>query len=195
MPEEEIAEEEKPEPLVRPVSEFFQQLVHVGDPLLRREAQRVTDYDEAKQCVGVLTRAVREIVGAGLAANQLGYDLQIAVAEVRKTDLFPNRPESGLVTLVNPDIVFYGDEIENDWEGCFSVPNYLGLVPRPTKVRVDMESLEGEKITVEFEGYLARVIQHEIDHLKGTVYIDRMKSTGDFVTRENYRKYILKTDG
>jgi peptide deformylase len=191
MPEEEA----KPEPSVRPVSEFFEQLVHVGDPLLRKVAERVTDYHRARECADLLTRAVREIIGAGLAANQLGIDLQMAVAEVRKTDLFPNRPESGLVVLVNPEIVSYGDESEDDWEGCFSVPNYVGLVSRPTKVRVDMESLEGENISIEFEGYLARVIQHEIDHLQGKVYIDRMRSTKDFFTRENYRKYVLKTEG
>src|SRR5277367_2372042 len=189
MPEVED-EEEKPAAAARPASEFFNQLVHIGNPLLRRVMQPVTDYAQAKEYADLLLRAVREIVGAGLAANQLGIDLQLAVAEVRKTDLFPNRPESGLVTLVNPEIVSYGAEYEDDWEGCFSVPNYVGLVPRSKKIRVNMETLDGESITVDFEGYLARVIQHEIDHLHGKVYIDRMLSTKNFFTRENYRKYI-----
>jgi len=189
MPEEETA------PVARPPSEFLKQMVHVGNPLLRREAERVTDYGQAKEYADLLAHAVRDIIGAGLAANQLGIDLQIAVAEVRKTDLFPNRPESGLVTLVNPDIISYGAEFDDDWEGCFSIPGYVGLVPRATKVRVQMESLDGERMTVDFEGYLARVIQHEIDHLKGRVYIDRMLSQKHFYTRENYRKYILKTEG
>jgi len=194
MPEVED-EEEKPAAAARPASEFFNQLVHIGNPLLRRVMQPVTDYAQAKEYADLLLRAVREIVGAGLAANQLGIDLQLAVAEVRKTDLFPNRPESGLVTLVNPEIVSYGAEFEDDWEGCFSIPNYVGLVPRSTKIRVNMESLDGEPMTVDFEGYLARVIQHEIDHLQGKVYMDRMLSTKNFFTRENYRKYILKTEG
>jgi peptide deformylase len=197
MPEEEDNEEgEKSEAVTPPPpSEFFGQLVHVGDPLLRRTAQRVTDYQQAKDYADLLARAVREIVGAGLAANQLGIDLQIAVAWVRKTDLFPNRPESGLVTLINPEIVSYGAEYDDDWEGCFSVPSYVGLVPRSKKIRVNMETLEGESITIDFEGYLARVIQHEIDHLHGKVYMDRLLSTKNFFTRENYRKYILKTEG
>jgi len=187
--------EEKPEVVERPVSQFFEQLVHVGDPLLRRVAKRVDDFGKASQCADLLAIAVKEIIGAGLAANQLGIDLQVAVAHVRKTDLFPHRPESGLVVLVNPEIVSYGAQYEDDWEGCFSVPGYVGLVPRSTKVTVQMNSLKGEAISVDFEGYLARVIQHEIDHLHGTVYIDRMLSSKTFFTRENYRKYVLKTDG
>jgi peptide deformylase len=188
-------EQTKTEEPVRARSAFFDQLVHVGDPLLRREAKRVTDFAQAKECADLLTRAVREIVGAGLAANQLGIDLQVAVIEVRKTEMFPHRPESGLFVLVNPDIVSYGSEVEDDWEGCFSVPHYIGRVTRPNAVRVNMQTVDGEDISIDFEGYVARVAQHEIDHLKGTVYIDRMESMKDFFTRENYRKYVLKTEG
>jgi peptide deformylase len=188
-------EQTKTKESARASSAFFDQLVHVGDPLLRREARRVADFSEAKECAELLTRAVREIVGAGLAANQLGIDLQVAVIEVRKTEMFPHRPESGLIVLVNPEIVSYSLEVEDDWEGCFSVPHYIGRVTRPIGVRVRMQTVDGDDSTVEFEGYVARAVQHEIDHLKGTVYIDRMESMKDFYTRENYRKYILKTEG
>jgi peptide deformylase len=178
----------------RQLSKYWGQLISIGDPILRRKLLPVEDFSEAKAFAETLTEAVREIVGAGLAANQLGIDRQVAVCEVRKTEMFPDRPESPLLILVNPEIVFYSSEKEDDWEGCFSVPGYVGLVPRASKIRLRYQALTGEKREEDFEGYLARVIQHEVDHLNGHVYIDHLRSSYDFISRRNYVKFVMKKE-
>jgi len=174
------------------VEEYYDNLVHVGDPIMRRSCVKVTDFAEATERVDLLTKVVRGIQGAGLAANQYGLDTQVAVAEVRKTELFPDRPEHPLVVLINPEIIFYSDELEWDWEGCFSVPGYLGYVPRSSKIVVRNHNTAGKMSEETYEGYIARVIQHEFDHLQGKVYLDRMPSMDKFVTRKNYQRFIKK---
>ncbi len=174
------------------VEEYFDNLVFVGDPILRRPCTMVTDFAEAAERVTLLTAVVRGIQGAGIAANQYGLDTQVAVAEVRKTDLFPDRPEHQLVVLINPEIIFYSEETELDWEGCFSVPGYLGHVPRSTKIVVRNHTVSGEEREETYEGYIARVIQHECDHLQGKVYLDRMQSMETFITRKNYQRFVKK---
>jgi peptide deformylase len=176
------------------IEEYYENLVHVGDPILRRPCATVKDFKEAQERVTLLTAVVRGIQGAGLAANQYGLDMQIAVAEVRKTALFPDRPEHHLVVLINPEILFYSKVTELDWEGCFSIPGYLGYVPRSTKIVVRNHTLNGETREETYDGYIARVIQHECDHLQGRVYLDRMESMEKFVTRKNYQRFIKKIE-
>lgn len=124
----------------------------------------------------------------GLAAPQLDIPLALAVIEVRKTTLFPNCPESPLTQMVNSALTAVTDERGLDWEGCFSVPGLMGLVPRYQTVEVRYTDPAGRKVTEEYRGYVARVIQHEVDHLEGTLFLDRMESMATLTTVDNYRK-------
>jgi peptide deformylase len=105
---------------------------------------------------------------------------------VRRTDVFPDRPEAGLIQLLNPVVVERSDETTLDWEGCFSVPGYLGRTPRAERITVRCTTESGETVTREFTGYTARVVQHEIDHLDGLVYLDRMPDLTSLTTAQNY---------
>ena len=161
-------------------------LVELGHPLLRRQAKRVTSFESSSACSNLMVEKLRQLEGAGLAANQLGIDLQIMIVEVRQTELFPDRPISPLYVMANPTIKQHSEESEEDWEGCLSVPGLLGLVPRFKSIEVEYNTADGASRTERFDGYVARVIQHEIDHLNGKVYLDRMTSMQSLTTRDNY---------
>lgn len=132
---------------------------------------------------------LRALSGAGIAANQLGEPLAVVVVEVRKTDFFPDRPESPLYVMINPEILETSNDTEDDWEGCYSVPGLMGRVPRTSSVRVRYVTPEGESKDERFAGYLSRVIQHECDHLDGRLFLDRMHSMESVSTIENYAKF------
>jgi len=161
-------------------------LVTVGDPTLRQGAAVVTDYREISTLCDRLVDLLRELNGAGLAAPQIGVAARVIVVEVRKTDLFPNRPESPLYVMINPRIKQTSEEIEEGWEGCFSVPGLMGLVPRFKSILLEYSTADGTMKEESFDGYLARVIQHECDHLDGTIFLDRMTSMKSITTVANY---------
>ena len=127
--------------------------------------------------------------GAGLAAPQIGEAVAAVVVEVRKTDLFPDRPESPLYQMANPKVISASEHTEPGWEGCFSVPGLMGIVYRPRQIEVTYQDAEGRDERGMFEGYLARVIQHEVDHLQGIVFLDRMTSMQSLTTTENYARF------
>ena len=173
------------------------EVVKIGTPLLRARVKPIIDFSGAQEYCDLLTSGLRELAGAGLAANQLGIDANIFVAEVRKTDMFPDREESGLHVLLNAEISEHSEETNFDWEGCFSVPGYLGQVPRYSWITVQYHDMTGMAHETKVHGYLARVFQHEIDHLAGHVYLDRMNSMLSLTTRENYMAELnkRKTEG
>lgn len=160
-------------------------LILIGDPVLRRRARPVTDLGEAPALIERLAGLLAEIRGAGLAAPQIGIPLQALVVEVRPNADFPDRPVSPLIAMVNPRITASSEDEESDWEGCFSVPGLVGIVPRATWIQVDHQDPDGTRREQRYEGYVARVIQHEIDHLHGIFFLDRMPNLLSLTTIEN----------
>ncbi|MEU4362352.1 peptide deformylase [Promicromonospora sp. NPDC023987] len=169
-------------------------VVTIGDPRLKAPTTTV-DPAEAGELLQTLTARLRDLRGAGLAAPQIGVSVRAAVVEVRRTDVFPDRPETGLIQLVDPVVVERSDETVLDWEGCFSVPGYMGQVSRAEHLTVRYTTEAGETVTREFTGYPARVVQHEIDHLDGVVYLDRMADLTSLTTTQNYLDHHRPTSG
>jgi peptide deformylase len=165
------------------------EIVTVGDPRLREPAKVVTDVAVIRALADRLVAKLRELNGAGLAANQLGEPEAIVAIEVRKTDVFPYRPESPLYVMVNPTIVEQSEQLVDEWEGCFSIPGLMGKVPRPSRVTVEYTNLDGKRIREDFEGYLARVVQHELSHLEGRDFLDYMTSMESITTVENWLQF------
>lgn len=161
-------------------------IVTVGDPRLKEPTRDVADVAEATSLLQGMTDQLRALNGAGLAAPQVGAAFKVAVIEVRKTDVFPDRPEHPLIQMVNPTIVETGPDSNEDWEGCFSVPGLMGIVPRATDIVVEFTSGDGEQVREHYTGYVARVIQHELDHLDGVEFVDRMTSMESLTTVENF---------
>jgi peptide deformylase len=134
---------------------------------------------------------MREYNGAGLAAPQVHVLKQICVIEVSGNPRYPEAPSIPLTVLVNPRVTPLTDEREDGWEGCLSVPDMRGMVPRLTAVRLEAYDREGQPIELVAKEFFARVIQHETDHLNGVVYLDRMNDFSTLTHLAEWNKYWL----
>jgi peptide deformylase len=155
----------------------------MGDPRLLRLARPVTEFDSdaIHLLVSDLFDTMRAADGAGLAAPQIGVDLQVVIFGTDAPN--PRYPDAPLVprtVLLNPVITPLGEEQEDGWEGCLSVPGLRGLVPRWRRIRYTGFDQYGDAIEREVDGFHARVVQHECDHLIGTLYPMRMRDFRQF---------------
>ena len=158
-------------------------ILKMGDARLLRTAQPVTafDTDALHQLVQDLLDTMRAAQGAGLAAPQIGVDLQVVFfGSGERNPRYPDRPLVPPTVLINPVITPLSDEEANDWEGCLSVPGMRGLVPRWQKIRYTGFDQYGDAIDRVAEGFHARVVQHECDHLWGKLYPMRMRDFTQF---------------
>lgn len=155
----------------------------MGDARLLRTAQSVTDFDSDRLhlLVSDLWDTMRAANGAGLAAPQIGEDWQVVVfGGTGRNPRYPDRPVVPATVLVNPVITPLGDAEEEDWEGCLSVPGLRGKVPRFARIRYTGFDQYGDPIDRTVEGFHARVVQHECDHLWGRLYPTRMRDFTQF---------------
>ena len=166
-------------------------VARLGHPVLRAGARQLTAQEvaapEIQRLLRDMVETMREYNGVGLAAVQVHEPLQIAVLEVADNPRYPDKPAIPLSVLINPLIEPLEQTSEDDWEGCLSVPDMRGRVPRYTKLRVRALNHEGRELDFVASGFHARVIQHEFDHLNGKVYLDRM---GDLSTLAHLQEYI-----
>lgn len=154
-------------------------IITLPNPHLREKSLRVKEInDEIIALVDDMTAAAVDWensrpheISAALAAVQLDYLDRVVIV---RSD-FDDKDDKGFTALINPEIVKYEGVIESDYEGCLSVSNVYGKVPRHTKIRVKATDIDGNEVRFKAEGFLARVIQHEIDHTKGIVFIDHIK--------------------
>lgn len=169
-------------------------VVTIGNPVLREHAQEVKDLSsvEVQQLIDDLIETVIEENGVGIAAPQVSVSQQIMIIASRPSPRYPSAPEMQPTALINPRIVDQSKELEKGWEGCLSVPGIRGLVPRNTWVNVRYQDREGEWIESRYEGFLARIFQHEYDHLIGMTYLDRLESNRDIVSEAEYQNRIVK---
>jgi peptide deformylase len=176
-------------------------IVQAGEAVLRAQAMALTPEDIRSDAVQQLIESMRETMqdapGVGLAAPQVGLSIQLAVIEDRaeyQTGVAPEllaereRTPVPFHVIINPRLTFLGDERLEHFEGCLSVTGYMAAVPRARRVRVECLDDRGEPRVIEASGWYARILQHEIDHLGGTLYVDRM-DTRTFMTLENQRRY------
>lgn len=168
-------------------------LVTIGDPRLKAPTTEIHDIAEVRDLLEAMTGRLRSLKGAGLAAPQIGACVKAVVVEVRRTDVFPDRPECPLICMVNPVVVERDDAEVIDWEGCFSVPGVMGLVPRSSAILVRYLDQDGQAVERGFDGYVARVVQHEIDHLDAVEFVDRMRDMTSLTTVQNYLDHHRNT--
>ena len=153
-------------------------IARMGHPVLRRKAESVADptAPEIKHLIADMTETLADIGGAGLAAPQVHVPLRVVIFQVPPQRLTgrPDDQAQDLTALINPVIEPLGDEKELGWEGCLSVPGLKGAVPRFARIRYRGVTPEGAAIDRTVEGFHARVVQHECDHLDGILYPQRM---------------------
>ena len=153
------------------------EILKMGDPRLLRVAQSVTAFDtpELNALVADMFDTMGAARGAGLAAPQIGVDLQLVIFGFKSNERYPDAPPVPETVLINPKIMPIGDAEEEGWEGCLSVPGLRGVVPRFTRIRYSGFDPQGKLIDREVDGFHARVVQHECDHLIGKLYPMRMR--------------------
>lgn len=168
------------------------EIIRLGHPTLRDVAEPVAEEWFGSGRLADLGRdMVRTMIeenGVGLAAPQVAEGIRLFAYWVPETD---DEPEIPPTILVNPEIRPVGDEIEEGWEGCLSIPGLRGIVPRYRRLKVKARNIEGEPVSLTADGFHARVIQHEHDHLDGIVYLDRMTSNRSLMFEEEWERYIL----
>ncbi|EJN05883.1 peptide deformylase [Herbaspirillum sp. YR522] len=157
-------------------------ILKMGDPRLLRQAQPVTAFGtpELTALVADMFETMRAVNGAGLAAPQIGVDLQLVIFGFGQNQRYPEAPAVPETVLINPRLTPLSDQQEDGWEGCLSVPGLRGVVPRWTQLRYQGFDLDGEPIDRTVDGFHARVVQHECDHLAGILYPMRIRDFSQF---------------
>lgn len=169
------------------------QLLELGHPHLRRQAQPVQNIQspETQQLIDDLLVFVEQVGGMGIAAPQVDVPLQIVILSSKPNSRYPHAPLMPKTVVINPEILILSDEQESGWEGCLSLPGLRGLVPRSNHIQVRYINREGAQIETEYEGFIARVFQHECDHLHGLLFTDRVVSPLDLMSEREWQRQII----
>lgn len=174
-------------------------VARLGHPVLREVAAPVSPEailsPQVQHFIDDLIETMVEYDGAGLAAPQVHVSQQIVVFEVEGNPRYPDAPKIPLTVLINPKITPTTKNTEEDWEGCLSLPDLRGRVPRYTEVRVEAYDRTGKKLNYVARDFEARVIQHECDHLLGKVFLDRMRSMESLSFLREFLRYNADEGG
>lgn len=164
-------------------------------PVLRQIAQPVDSVDDPalQRLIDQLLITVRSANGVGIAAPQLGHSLRVVVVASRPNLRYPHAPTMAPTVLINPRLVSASSTMELGWEGCLSVPGLRGRVPRHQVVKVEYLDRQGQIQHQVWEGFVARIVQHEVDHLDGKLFLDRIQSETDLLSEAAYQAMEIAT--
>ena len=171
-------------------------VARLGHPIVRTAAREVT-VEEIKShdfqlLIDSMVETMHEYSGVGLAATQIHLPIQVAVLEVERNPRYPDAPSVPLTVLINPAVTILDNELIDGYEGCLSIPDLRGIVPRFKRLRVKALGRDAEPLDIIAEDFHARVIQHETDHLKGEVYLDRMRDMRTLAHLLEFQRYVLE---
>lgn len=164
----------------------------LGNPVLRLRAQAVDDVHgtETRQLIAAMRDALAGTQGVGLAAPQIGVSRRIIIVASRPTPRYPHAPDMEPAVMINPGYRPLSATREKGWEGCLSIPGIRALVPRHTDIGIHYTDEHGHLVESELNGFVARIFQHEIDHLDGMVYLDRVEDNRDIFSESEYLKRV-----
>lgn len=168
------------------------EIAKLGNPILRQIALPVSDITDAtfQSLIDSLIETAVSANGVGIAAPQVSQSHRLFIVASRPNPRYPDAPLMEATATINPKIVAHSDEIVKGWEGCLSVPGIRGLVPRYRAIAVEYSDRDGNLQHRELTDFVARIFQHELDHLNGILFIDRVESDRDLVTEEEYQRLI-----
>jgi peptide deformylase len=171
----------------------IRKIATLGNPVLRQVARTLTREEllrpETQRFIDDLVETMHDANGAGLAANQVYEPIQVCAIHVKDNPRYPYKPNFPLTILVNPELELLEAETFLNFEGCLSVPNLRGQVPRRARVRVRAWDRAGEAIDLEVKGLTAGTFQHEIDHLQAKVFVDRVLDTTTLCTWQDFERF------
>lgn len=157
-------------------------VLRIGDPVLNKSAQAVTesDFEQLPVLIEDMLDTMRHYQGVGLAAPQIGILKRLVIFGFDSSPRYPEAESVPETVLINPVIEILNDILDSDWEGCLSIPGMRGLVERPDRIRYTGTDQHGNIIDREVSGFHARVVMHECDHLDGVLYVQRIKDMRNF---------------
>jgi len=168
------------------------ELTELGNPILREKAKEVSDLadDQIQKLIDDMLVTVTEANGVGLSAPQVNSSLRIFVMASYPNPRYPDAPEIEPYEVINPEIIAKSEEMEEDWEGCLSIPGIRGRVSRHKEIEVKYSDRYGKEKSEILNDFLARIFQHEFDHIEGIVFLDRLESSMDIITDKEYMKFF-----
>lgn len=172
-------------------------VTRLGHPVLRKVTENISAKElksaPMQKFIDDMIETMKEYDGVGLAADQVFTSKQVAVLEVADNPRYPNKAKVPLTVLVNPKITPLSEDLEEDWEGCLSIPDLRGRVPRFKQIRVQAWNRHGKDLNFIASDFHARVIQHEFDHLNGKVYLDRMRDFSTLTFLQEFTRFWMRT--
>jgi peptide deformylase len=171
------------------------EILQLGNPALRQVAQPVYNVHEPsiQDLIDTLMSTLLSSNGVGIAAPQIAASCRVMIVASRPNQRYPHAPTMEPTVMINPYLVSHSGEVVKDWEGCLSVPGIRGLVPRYRRIEIEYMNQDGKLIKQELTDFVARIFQHEVDHLNGKVFLDRLESIKDIVTDQEYLNRIMPT--
>jgi peptide deformylase len=173
----------------------IRKIATIGHPVLRQVARKVTRDElmapDTQRFIDDLVETMHDANGAGIAANQVYESIQICALHVQDNPRYPYKPNIPLTVLVNPALTALTEETFDNYEGCLSVPNLRGVAPRFTIVRVQAWDRSGNDIDVVIKGLTAGTYQHEVDHLAGKLFVDRVVDSTTLATWADFERYHM----
>lgn len=171
-------------------------IARLGHPAIRAGARTVTPeelaWPETQSLIDDMIETMRDADGVGIAAPQVHVDKRVIVIEVKNDNpRYPGRDAVPLMVVINPEISELSEAMETGWEGCLSVPDLRGQVPRHATLKLHGLDRDGRAFESRAEGFFARVIQHEVDHLDGSVYLDRMPTLKTLSFLPEFARYWI----
>ena len=168
-------------------------IIKLGNPILRQKAVVVENVQDEKiqNLIDELITSVVQANGVGIAAPQIATSYRLFIVASRPNTRYPHAPEMQPTAMINPRIVAHSSEMIKDWEGCLSVPGIRGLVPRYQTIEVEYTDRNGSSQKQELTDFIARIFQHEYDHLEGLVFLDRVENNQDLISEEEYQKSVV----
>ena len=166
------------------------EIAQLGATVLRLRAQAVTDLQsvEIQQIIETMQDTLATTQGVGIAAPQISVSRRIIIIASRPTARYPLAPLMEPTVMINPGFQTMSDIREKDWEGCLSIPGIRALVPRYIEILINYTNQQGILVEARLEGFVARIFQHEFDHLEGKVYLDRVEDNRDIFAESEYLK-------
>ena len=167
-------------------------ITQLGDPVLRRVAKPVPlPLSRAhNRLIDDMIATMKKAKGAGIAAPQVGKSLRLFIIAPEPSARYPNAPKTPPVAMINPELVSHSENTATDWEGCLSIPGLRARVPRYQSVDIEFSARDGRRMAGKLRGFVARVFQHEFDHINGHVYLDRVRDPLTFMTETEFRKLL-----
>lgn len=168
------------------------EIAQLGHPVLRQQANKVEldCIDKFSDIIETMQLTLSQSNGVGLAAPQIFQSVAIIIIASKPSPRYPLAPQMQPVLMINPEFEALSKEMKKDWEGCLSIPGIRALVPRYTKIRITYMDQQGVQQQLLADDFIARVFQHEYDHLKGLLYLDRVEDNRDIISEEEFQKLI-----